>query len=86
MYMCVSISFCVYLCMWKPEVNSWCCPQVLSTLVIEMGFLLLLFVLFLFGLVLVFRDRVSLCSPGCPGTQSVDQADLELRNPPASVS
>jgi hypothetical protein len=35
---------------------------------------------------LVFRDRVSLCSPGCPGTHSVDQADLELRNLPASVS
>jgi hypothetical protein len=25
-------------------------------------------------LVLVFSDRVSLCSPGCPGTHSVDQA------------
>jgi hypothetical protein len=38
----------------------------------------------LFFVVLVFRDRVSLCSPGCPGTHSVDQAGLELRNPPAS--
>jgi hypothetical protein len=36
--------------------------------------------------VLVFRDRVSLCSPSCPGTHSVDQAGLELRNPPASAS
>jgi hypothetical protein len=36
-------------------------------------------------LFLVFRDRVSLCSPGCPGTHSVDQAGLELRNPPASA-
>ena len=35
---------------------------------------------------LVFRDRVSLYSPGCPGTNSVDQAGLELRNPPASAS
>jgi hypothetical protein len=26
----------------------------------------------------VFRDRVSLCSPGCPGTHSVDQAGLEI--------
>ncbi|GAB1293087.1 UBX domain-containing protein 8 [Apodemus speciosus] len=25
---------------------------------------------------------VSLCSPGCPGTHSVDQAGLELRSPP----
>jgi hypothetical protein len=42
------------------------------------------FVLFYF--VLILRDRVSLCSPGCPGTHSVDQAVLELRNPPASAS
>jgi hypothetical protein len=34
----------------------------------------------------VFRDRVSLCSPGCPGTHFVDQAGLKLRNPPASAS
>jgi hypothetical protein len=32
------------------------------------------------------RDRVSLCSPGCPGTHSVDQAGLELSNLPASAS
>jgi hypothetical protein len=35
---------------------------------------------------LVFRGRVSLGSPGDPGTHSVDQAGLELRNPPASAS
>jgi hypothetical protein len=34
--------------------------------------------------VLFFRDRVSLYSPDCPGTHSVDQAGL--RNPPASAS
>jgi hypothetical protein len=33
-----------------------------------------------------FRDRVSLCSPGCPGTHFVDQAGLELRNLPAFAS
>ena len=54
--------------------------------------LLLLLLLFYFGLVfalflfvfwfLFFRDRVSLCIPGCPGTHSIDQADLELRNLP----
>jgi hypothetical protein len=33
----------------------------------------------------VFQDRVSLCSPGCPGIHSVDQAGLEL-DPPASAS
>jgi hypothetical protein len=32
------------------------------------------------------QDRVSLCSPGCPGTHSVDQAGLEVRNLPASAS
>jgi hypothetical protein len=42
----------------------------------------LFFVFFLF----VFRDRVSLCSPGYPGTHFVDQAGLELRNPLASAS
>ena len=35
---------------------------------------------------LVFQDRVSLCSLGCPGTHSVDQAGLELRNPPVPAS
>jgi hypothetical protein len=34
----------------------------------------------------VFQERVSLCFPGCPGTHSVDQAGLKLRNPPASAS
>jgi hypothetical protein len=45
-------------------------------------FVFCLFVLFCF----VFQDRVSLCSPGCPGTHFVDQAGLELRNLPASAS
>jgi hypothetical protein len=27
-----------------------------------------------------------MCSPGCPGTHFVEQAGLELRNPPASAS
>jgi hypothetical protein len=39
-----------------------------------------IFILFL------FFSRRFLCSPGCPGTHSVDQAHLELRNPPASAS
>jgi hypothetical protein len=36
--------------------------------------------------VFAFQDRVSLCSPGCPGAHSVDQAGLELRNSTASAS
>ena len=35
---------------------------------------------------LVFPDRVSLYSSGCPGTLSVDQARLELRDLSASAS
>jgi hypothetical protein len=31
-----------------------------------------------------FFETGFLCSSGCPGTHSVDQADLELRNSPAS--
>jgi hypothetical protein len=34
----------------------------------------------------LFRNRVSLCSSGCPGTHFVDQVGLELRIPPASAS
>ena len=41
---------------------------------------------FIFYLFIYFGDRVSLCSPGCPGTHFVDQGGLELRNPPASAS
>jgi hypothetical protein len=32
-----------------------------------------------------FFETGFLCSPGYPGTHSVDQAGLELRNPPASA-
>ena len=32
------------------------------------------------------QDRVSLCSPGCPGTHSIDQAGLEFRELPVSAS
>jgi hypothetical protein len=39
----------------------------------------------LFVCLFVFRDRVSLYSPSCPGTHFVDQAGLELRNLPAST-
>jgi hypothetical protein len=39
-------------------------------------FLSLSLVLFVF----VFQDSVSLCSPDCPATYSVDQVDFELRD------
>jgi hypothetical protein len=33
-----------------------------------------------------FLYKVSLCSPGWPGTCYVEEADFRLRDPPASVS
>jgi hypothetical protein len=42
--------------------------------------------LFIYLFIYFFRDRVSLNSPGCPGTHFVDQAGLELKNLPASAS
>jgi hypothetical protein len=41
---------------------------------------------FFFFFFFFFRDRVSLCSSGFPGAHFVDQAGLQLRNPPASAS
>jgi hypothetical protein len=64
------------------------CDYFLVLLFISFLFFLFsfLFFSFLFFFFLFFpRDRVSLYSPGCPGTHSVGQADLELRNPPASA-
>jgi hypothetical protein len=60
----------------------------MSTTIGNLSFSFLSFFLFLFYFILFFffRDRVSLCSSGCPGTHSVDQAGLKLRNPPASAS
>jgi hypothetical protein len=51
----------------------------------EVGIVSFLFFFFLFSF-LVFQDRVSLYSPGCPGTHSVDQVGLKLRNLSASAS
>jgi hypothetical protein len=43
------------------------------------------FAFFIFG-VWFLPDRVSLCSPGCPRTSSVDPGGLELTDSPASAS
>jgi hypothetical protein len=59
-------------------------PCFQQTHLILFGFLFC-FVLFVFIFVFFFQDRVSLYSPGCSGTHSVDQAGLALRNPPASA-
>jgi hypothetical protein len=57
--------------------SNWWLPTIIYTLSSFFLFLNLFF---------GFWDRVSLCSPGCPGTHFVDQAGLELRNLPASAS
>jgi hypothetical protein len=70
---------------WIPrtQVNSgWAWPIPANP---ALGFFVCLFVFFVFCFVF-FRDRVSLYRPGCTGTHFVDQAGLELRNPPASAS
>jgi hypothetical protein len=65
--------------LWKVRKHSW--PLSCLSLFVCFVFVLFLFVFcFLF-----FRDRISLCSPDCPGTHSVDQAGLKLRNLPASA-
>jgi hypothetical protein len=61
-------------------------PSRLPVLSAPLSFSLSLFFLSFFVCLFVFQDRVSLCSPGCPGTHFVDQAGLELRNPPVSAS
>lgn len=42
-------------------------------------------VLFVCLSLFLFRDRLLLCSPGCPGTYSVGQTGLQLTDPPASA-
>jgi hypothetical protein len=60
-------------------------PKNLSTVSLGMGYASEYIISFvcLFGL--VFRDRVSLCSPGCPRIHFVYKAGLELRNMPVSA-
>jgi hypothetical protein len=70
-----------------PAIHSPYCEPRAITLCNQADFLFFLLLLFFFVLFcFVFRDRVSLYSPGCPGTHFADQAGLELRNPPASAS
>ena len=45
------------------------------------GSFVVVVVLFVFS-----TKTISLCSPGCPGTPSADQAGFKLRDLPASVS
>jgi hypothetical protein len=67
---------CLPICAPPHMHTNTCIPHIHENR--EKGFLFLFFCF--------FRDRVSLCSLGCPGTHFVDQAGLELRDPPASAS
>jgi hypothetical protein len=62
--------------------NKSCKRQKMGVCVLKLFWFLFSYSFFF----LVFRDRVSLYSPGCPGTHFVDQAGLELRNLPTSAS
>jgi hypothetical protein len=80
---CVSIKRAVLSTQYPTALGTFDCPFSSVFLFVCLSFC---FVFFVCLFVLVFRDRVSLYSPGCPGTHFVDQAGLELRNPPASAS
>jgi hypothetical protein len=80
--LCVCVPLCVYLCT-RVCVCVCVCLCVCVCVSVHMCLCVTFFLFFCFVL---FQDRVSLCSPGCPGTHSVDQAGLELGNLPASAS
>jgi hypothetical protein len=87
-YLYAVLHLLIYIClttlcnsMNKPKWSRWVIFFIYSWILFASTLLRIFFFL-----LLVFRDRVSLCSPGYPGTHSVDQAGLELRNPPASAS
>jgi hypothetical protein len=71
---------------WNAEIESKMMKQNISNWRIPPGYMTDRYSFGLSELAFFFQDRVSLYSPGCPGTHSVDQAGLELRNLPASAS
>ena len=74
---------CVHACVEVTVTLEYCFSRAIKFGLVFFVFWFLFLFLFLF---LFFWDRVSLCSPGCPGTHFVGQAGLELRNSPASAS
>jgi hypothetical protein len=73
-------------CLWPP--HACCCKHTMVYMCAQTHthvHIITIMIIIIFCL-FVFWDRVFLHSPGCPGTHSVDQAGLELRNPPASAS
>ena len=86
--MCVCV--CVCMCAFSGGISLVCIPGCSGTLCrpgwpgtqkstsLCLDSVPIMPTFFFVCLVLVFQDRVSLCSPGCPGTCFVDQASLEL--------
>jgi hypothetical protein len=78
------------LCLWLREhcstVSIIRTRQSSSWLWVCVFYEFLFIYLFIYLFILVFRDRVSLYRPGCPGSHFVDQAGLKFRNLPASAS
>ena len=73
--------------MERIQILFWSLHLFVSLFVFVCLFFVFCFLFFCFFCIFFFfRDRVSLFSPGCPGTHFVDQADLELINLPASAS
>jgi hypothetical protein len=79
-----------HLCFYGPSAplcNPWALGALCFVFHSELSiYKFLTFCTFFFFPFFFFWDRVSLCSPDCPGTHSVDQAGLDLRNLPASAS
>jgi hypothetical protein len=80
-WLAVSSMCTCHLLLWMRQVKIWKLREWMKIF----GFCFV-FVYLVGFFLLVFWDRVSLCSPDCPGTHSVDQTGLELRNLPASAS
>jgi hypothetical protein len=70
--MCVCVCVCVCMCVYTCVHCQYFTMIMLRTFALSLPCNL--------RLVLSF-DKVSLCSPGCPGTYSVEQSGLELRDP-----
>jgi hypothetical protein len=86
-YICIYV--CIYVYVYIDILFMYLCIMYYLFMYVCMYVCMYLFIylfIYLLVLVLVFRDRVSLYSPGCPGTRSVDQVGLGLRNLPASAS
>jgi hypothetical protein len=57
-----------------------------SGLTISVLHLYFVYLLIIINLFLIFHDRVSLYSPGCPVTHSVEQTGLKNRDAPVPAS